>query len=59
MGVACCKNAHCFQMDSQTCATFSGKFRHEPKDSWLTFLAKWQKGGVAVGAACDKKAHDF
>ncbi len=30
MGVAYCKNQHNFQMDSQTCARFSGKVGHEP-----------------------------
>ncbi len=36
--------AHNFQMDSQTCARFSRKFGHEPKDGRLTVLANWQKG---------------
>ncbi len=27
------KNAHNFQMDSQTCTRFSGKVVHEPEDS--------------------------
>ncbi len=31
-------------MDSQTCTRFSGKVGHEPKDSWLTVRANWQKG---------------
>ncbi len=44
-------------MDSQTCTRFSGKVGHEPKDSWLTIWANWQKGGMAVGVACNKKAH--
>ncbi len=33
MGVVYCKIAHNFQMDSQACTRFSGKFGHEPKDS--------------------------
>ncbi len=32
-GVAYCKKAHDFQMDSQTCMRFGGKVHDEPKDS--------------------------
>ncbi len=53
MGVADCKKAPYFQMDSQICIRFNGKVGHEQKDSRLTVRAYWQKGGVTV--ACNKK----
>ncbi len=55
MGVAYCKKAHNFQMESEIAQKFSGKVDHELKDSWLTAEANWQK----VGVACNKKAHNF
>ncbi len=59
MGVACCKKAQSFQMDSQTCTRFSGKVGLEPKESSKTIQVNWQKGGVAVGVACNEKARIF
>ncbi len=58
MGVASCKKVHNFQMDSQICTRFSGKVGHEPKDSWLTVQANWQKAGMAVGVAFNKNTHN-
>ncbi len=50
---------HDFPVDSQTCTRVSGKAGNEAKDSGLTVQANWQKGGVAVGEAYNKKAHNF
>lgn len=33
-----------FQMDSETCKRFCGKFGNEPKDNWLTVHANREKG---------------
>ncbi len=59
MGMAFCKKVPNFQMDSQICTGFSKSLGHEPKDSKLTVWANWQKGGVAVGVACNKKADNL
>ncbi len=38
------QKVHIFQTDSQTWSRFTAKVGHDPKDSWLTVWADWQKG---------------
>ncbi len=51
------KKVHNFQIYSQICTDLVEILvKSEPKDSWFTVCPKGQKGGVAVGVACHKKA---
>ncbi len=50
VGVAFYEKAHNFQMDSQSCKRFGGKFGHEPSDSWSTVQANRKKGDRQKGA---------